>query len=221
MKSFVITIKEVPESVTLGERCIASLAQFAVSCTYFWAVTPKDDPIKMLFERGIPTQGFYERYSRTQNAMSCFLSHYSLWEKCASGEENFMIMEHDAVFFDAPPDTDFKGVLSVGKPSYGRYVTPSFIGVNKLVSKQYLPGAHAYMLKPSAAKALIKRAKIDAKPTDVFMCNSRFDFLEEWYPWCAEVRETFSTVQNVQGCLAKHQYRKNPENYKILQSPQK
>jgi hypothetical protein len=33
--------------------------------------------------------------------------------------------------------------------------------------------------------------------------------LEEYYPWPVEVRESFSTIQKTQGCLAKHMYNKD------------
>ena len=57
------------------------------------------------------------------------------------------------------PDVPYRGVLSYGHPSYGKWVTPPALGVNKLVSKQYLPGAHAYRVKPQAAEKLLEVAK--------------------------------------------------------------
>ena len=97
--------------------------------------------------------------------------------------------------------------------SYGKWVTPSTLGVNKLVSKQYLPGAHAYRVKPEAAKVLLETAKTHAGPTDLFIRNELFDFVEEYYPWPVVVRESFSTIQNENGCQAKHGY---GEGYRLL-----
>ena len=46
-------------------------------------------------------------------------------------------------------------------------------------------------------------------PTDVFLNIETFPFLEEYYPWPVEVRETFTTIQRKEGCLAKHMYNEN------------
>ena len=71
-------------------------------------------------------------------------------------------------------------------------------------------GAHAYGVKPGA-KLLIDQAKIDAGHTDTFLHLDRFDFLQEYYP-PAEARDNFTTIQNINGCLAKHNYN---EDYEI------
>ena len=111
------------------------------------------------------------------------------------------------------PRVPYKGVLSLGAPSYGKFITPPNIGVNKLVSKQYLPGAHAYMVKPSAAKVLVDQARGYACPTDLFLRNDLFDFVEEYYPWPVLARDNFTTIQREAGCSAKHRY---GETYQIL-----
>jgi GR25 family glycosyltransferase involved in LPS biosynthesis len=110
----------------------------------------------------------------------------------------------------------YKGVLSYGRPSYGRFVKPPKFGVNKLVSKQYLPGAHAYLISPKAAKVLVATAGREPEPTDVYINNQRFDFVEEYYPWPVEVMDEFSTVQNRRGVMAKHGFQKDPNNYRLL-----
>ena len=137
----------------------------------------------------------------------------SLWKWSIENKEEVLILEHDAIFVDAVPVASYKGVLSLGAPSYGSFNTPSNIGVNKLVSKQYLPGAHAYMVKPTAAKVLCEVAEQHAGPTDLFLRNELFDFVEEYYPWPVVVKDSFTTIQKVEGCVAKHGYN---EDFKIL-----
>jgi GR25 family glycosyltransferase involved in LPS biosynthesis len=85
--------------------------------------------------------------------------------------------------------------------------------VNQLVSKPYFPGAHAYMLKPAGAKAFIAKAHEKPLPTDIFINKVNFPWLEEYYPWPVEARDTFTTIQKVEGCLAKHNYN---DDYKII-----
>ena len=55
-----------------------------------------------------------------------------------------------------------------------------------------------------SAKLLIETAKIEAGPTDVWIHNARFNFIQEYYPWPCEVKDNFSTIQVERGCLAKH-----------------
>lgn len=219
MKAFVITIDSLEESVGAARRCIRSGARYGVEVENFTATTPADNPEEMFAEKRIPTQLFAEKYSRWENVLSCFMSHHRLWEKCVELNEPILILEHDAVFVnELPPNILFSGVLSFGAPSYGRYNTPKTLGKNKLTSKPYLPGAHAYGVTPWAAKHLIDRARQDACPTDVFIGIDRFgrDLIEEYYPFPVEARDSFSTVQKTEGCLAKHSYQKSPETFDLV-----
>lgn len=216
MKSFVITIMSMEESVRCADRCIKTAKKHGTTVEYFDAVTPKDDPESFLKNEGVPLEGFKGIYSRWQNVLSCFSSHYTLWKECAEGKEDYLIFEHDAVVLDKIPKLHYRGLISFGQPSYGSYKTPPSFGVNKLISKQYFPGAHAYMIKPRAAQVVIERAKRDACPTDVFLGNDRFDFLEEYYPWPVVVKDHFTTVQKDAGCQAKHSYRKMGAEYKLI-----
>lgn len=212
MKSFVITIKSLEESVKIAQRCIDSMPEWDVQM--FDAITPADNPLEILEQKDIPIEGFGEEYSYKDKCVSAFLSHHTLWEKCIEDDEEYQIFEHDAVAISPIPKfMAYKHCVSFGAPSYGKYNLPEFLGTNTLFSKPYLPGAHAYRIRPSAAKAFVERAKIDAGPTDVFLNSQRFPWLQEYYPWPVEARDTFSTIQKTKGCLAKHSYN---ENYKLL-----
>lgn len=212
MKSFVITIMKNAESVASAHRCIESMPNFAVSMMQ--AYTPEQDPEKYAKEKGIPTEMFKNQFSRYLPCLSAFLSHHECWEYAVKFNEEVQIFEHDAVCVGSLPEfISHKGCISLGAPSYGKYYTPQVFGVNKLVSKQYFPGAHAYRVSPQGAKKLIEKAKTHAQPTDVFLNNKYFDFLEEYYPWPVIAKDSFSTIQNKTGCLAKHNYN---EGYRLI-----
>ena len=213
MKGYVITIETLEQSVQCAERCIKSATRIGFDVHKFNASTPADNPVDYLAEQGVGTEGFKEVYSRFQNCVAAFTSHYRLWQKSVEENETLMVLEHDAYFLDPIPNVPFSGILSFGQPSYGNFVTPNIIGKNKLISKQYLPGAHAYAVTPAGASQLIAQAKVCAKPTDVFICNANFDNIEEYYPWPVQVRDSFSTIQEVKGCLAKHNY---GETYELV-----
>jgi GR25 family glycosyltransferase involved in LPS biosynthesis len=214
MKAFVITVKDIPESVQCAERCIKSAAEHGLDVEMFFGVTPKDNPLKMLDDLGISPKNFTGKYSRVENCVAAFLSHRALWERCSDLNEDLLVFEHDAVVVaPIPVFKPYNRLISYGKPSYGNFRTPMKIGVNPLTSKAYLPGAHAYALKPSAARILLEESILYAGPTDVFLSKSHFPWIEEYYPWPVEVNDTFSTIQKNEGCLAKHNY---GEGYKII-----
>ena len=207
--SYVISIFSIKESMQAANRCIKSAKEFGIDVKKFKAFTPDDNPIKLLNEKGIDASGMMDR------AAAGFLSHLSLWEKCAKDCVNYLIFEHDAVVVDKIPVlAPFKKVMTIGKPSYGKFKTPASLGVSPLVHKRYFGGALAYMLNPDGAKELLEKAKSGkAIPTDVFLNLDNFPWLEEYYPWPAEAHDSFSTIQNTNGCLAKHNY---SEGYHLL-----
>lgn len=205
MKHFVITIENSDKSVEAATRCIESGKRHGLEIDYYNAFTP-DDYAPYLKENKVDTKLFdNSEYSREENAKAAFCSHFSIWQYSTEQNEEVTIFEHDAIITSPIPEINYNGCISFGKPSYGKFNMPT-LGVNRLVSKRYFPGAHAYRVKPAAAKVLVERARLEARPTDIFLNIETFPFLQEYYPWPVEVRETFSTIQKEKGCLAKHMY---------------
>ena len=213
MKMYVITIEDHEQSNRYAERCIESAKKFGHTVEKWKAVTPKHEPFSLLKQEGISPLGFEEEYSRLENCISAFLSHYSLWKKCIELNENILVLEHDAYFNDAVPDVPFQDICNFGQPSYGKFITPSNLGLNPLTSKRYLPSAHAYGVTPNGSNLLVQQSKLHARPTDLFIRLETFTRIQEYYPWQLKLRDAFSTIQNERGCLAKHRYN---EDYKLL-----
>ena len=205
-ENYVITIFGNEKSEAAAKRCIASgLSVGGISIEKWRATVPNAQLSDIIKKEGINTTLMNEVYSRTQNCIAAFLSHYSLWKRSVEENTEVTIFEHDAVCVNnVPSDIRFKGVLSFGAPSYGKFNTPSSFGVVPLQSKKYFPGAHAYRVKPEAAQMLIDQARMEARPTDVFLNTTTFPFLEEHYPWPVEARDSFTTIQSEIGCRAKH-----------------
>lgn len=206
MNNYVITILDNDKSVDAAKKCIASGKKHNVDIEMHAAQTPatcrsfiKQNKINdMLFNNS--------KFSREDNARAAFCSHFSLWQKSVELNQEITIFEHDAIIVDSIPNMVYDGCISIGKPSYGKYNTPALLGTNKLTSKQYFPGAHAYKIKPNAARLFIDQARLQAEPTDVFLNIRTFPFLQEYYPWPVIVKETFTTIQKQHGCVAKHMY---------------
>lgn len=219
MKSYncyVITIIDNDDSVRVAERCMFSGNKWGMNVIMHQATTPNDDPLKICEQEGIDPAGFEEKYSRNLNCISAFLSHYSLWKQAVETNETIVILEHDAYFIHNIPKVPFVDICNFGQPSYGKFNTPEALGLNPLTTKRYLPGAHAYGVTPNGARKLIEQAKIGGKPTDVFIHLDTFPTVQEYYPFCVEARDTFTTIQNQKGCLAKHSYRNLGEKYKVI-----
>jgi|TARA_R110000851_G_scaffold117828_1_gene244815 GR25 family glycosyltransferase involved in LPS biosynthesis len=206
MKAHVITIQDMDESVEVAERCIQSAEKFGTKVEFFKATMPKDDPGAIFKKERLSPRYFSTKFSRRENVLSCFLSHYFSWWKCLKDNEATLILEHDAVFTAPIPrilqGIDTYDIINFGKPSYGKYDIPKS-GLGPLVSKRYLPGAHAYMITPKAAEILITEARLKAEAADIFISRGRFH-IGEYFPWPVEVDDTFSTVQHEIGCRAKH-----------------
>lgn len=210
MRAYVITIMDNPQSVEVADRCIRHSSWYNINIKHWPATTPRDNLEELFEKEGIRMDGFIEKYSRPENCAAAFFSHYSLWKQCIEDDETFVIFEHDAVLNNSLPTQHFDYLMNIGAPSYGKHNTPTTLGVNPLCSKggngrnPYMPGAHAYMLKPEGARRLVAQAKIYARPTDVFMNLEDFPWIQEYYPWPATARDTFTTIQREVGTMSKH-----------------
>tara|TARA_Y100001958_G_scaffold159648_1_gene162213 strand:- start:1124 stop:1765 length:642 start_codon:yes stop_codon:yes gene_type:complete len=213
MKMYVITIMENERSVQVADRCVKSGQVFGYNVEKHPAYTPQNCNVNQELDNlDYDRSGFIEKYSRPENCIAGFLSHHSLWMKCLELNEPIVIFEHDAVITNDIPNLVLFDILNLGKPSYGKFNTPTFIGYGSLVSKPYFPGAHAYRITPKGAADLINEAQFSAGPTDIYIHSSKFT-LGEYYPWVAEARDSFTTIQKKEGCYAKHNY---GETYEII-----
>ena len=215
MKNYVITILDNNKSCIAANRCISSANKFDMIVEKYPAYTPADNPNLIMQKESILTQGFENnKFSRIEPMKAAFLSHYSLWKKSIELNQEITIFEHDAIVLDPIPNVlIYEGCINLGKPSYGRWNDPFKLGVNPLTSKRYFPGAHAYRVNPRGAKILVDHAKRWAMPTDVFLNVEFFPWLEEYYPWPVVCDDSFTTIQNLEGCKAKHNYK---DGYEII-----
>ena len=215
MKNYVITIMDNEKSVEAAQRCIRSgYTTGGLDIQHWKATTPADDLLSITAKNGIEMSAMDEVYSRTSNCIAAFLSHFSLWKECVELNQEVTIFEHDAICINnINSQIVYKGCISLGAPSYGRFNTPTGFGAVPLQSKRYFPGAHAYRVKPEGAKVLMAQALMGARPTDVYLNIDTFPFLQEYYPWPVEARDSFTTIQSEMGCKAKHNFN---EKYEIV-----
>lgn len=204
VKFLVITLLAVKESMQATTRCIASAKTFGIEAEVFPAVTGYEAEA-VFAAHGWPTGAFTNnRYSRPLPCMGCFASHAKAWAKILHENVTYGIAEHDCVFVRPVPDVKGRGfAFNLGQPSYGRWNQPP-CGIGAFVSGPHLKGAHCLLITPKAAGEFLKAAETSACPTDVFLSLKRFPWLKEVFPYPAECRSTFTTIQRPAGCVAKH-----------------
>ena len=216
---YIITITTNKESVLAAERCISTSNKFELPINLWNAYTPRHNPLKLLKDRGVNINGFkdIENFSHGDAAAGCFLSHFTLWEKCIELNKPIIILEHDAVIINKIPSfildgTGFEKLVNIGTPGHDEYTVPKFTGVGLLYSSwrgsfgencTQFKGTHAYAIKPAGAMAVIAQAKKSTTAADMFFNSINFPFLEELYPWPVTVEPRFTTIQrgtSLSGC---------------------
>jgi GR25 family glycosyltransferase involved in LPS biosynthesis len=104
----------------------------------------------------------------------CFMSHYTLWQKCVELNEPIMIWEDDIMIRRGFVPVEWKDVLilSLGHPSkserYLNYLeTPNLENpAAEYFPNSSMPGCCGYAIKPHAAKKLVKIYKNSYLPAD-------------------------------------------------------
>lgn len=208
MKAFVIAIEGHAKSQAAANKCIKSGTRNGLVIEKWKATTPADNIVIYAQERFWPLGNWVEKYSRSNNCLAAFISHYRLWNECILRNETIAIFEHDAIITSPIHEPTGYGPIctNIGAPSYGKYDTPNILGINPLTSKRYFPGAHGYIVNPTAAQILVDGVRGYGRPTDLYLNLDVFPWLTEVYPWPVEARDTFTTIQTFAGCQAKHKF---------------
>lgn len=224
MKAYIITLPQ-KVSIECANKCKKS-ANFDIRT--FDAITPAtllDLPYKWTYpwieseqrwEREMYLTAYKTRDRKKR--IACFMSHYSLWKKCAESNEVTMILEHDAEFirlFDYKKIKDlFTGdILGLNDPTRA---TRKYKVFDNNIKKQYngheivvdtpwiddkqvpqgLAGNSAYIIKPTGAKKLLDLVdKLGMWPNDAIMCKQLMpDSLQCIYPYYTKVQGIMSTT---------------------------
>lgn len=156
----------------------------------------------------------------TQNKLTkiaCALSHYCLWKKCAELNENFLILEHDAIFINEidfdPDDLSFKAyarfdIIGINDPrgatrksgmfheivqkNEAKYQRPPVIDDLKI--PQGIAGNSAYIMRPAGAKHMLSLVdQYGLWHNDAIMCRQLVPRLGVSRKYYTRVQGTRST----------------------------
>ena len=132
----------------------------------------------------------------TQNPkarIACALSHYHLWKSCASGSDNYLILEHDSIFTRQLDyhaiNKSHKLIISINNPRFATRRAVDYLNTIKSSAPdkggvvfaptidnpnipQGLPGNSSYIIKPDGAKKMLQLVQeYGLWPNDALMCK--------------------------------------------------
>lgn len=208
MKSYIIRIKDHKESELCAEQCLKSSRSVGneFETLLFDAVTPETldqellkhqvhwnypwDKPELDINSGLIKSPYTTAYPTKR--VACFMSHYELWKECASGDQTFLIQEHDSWWIKKLSLDEFNtlsyNIIGINHPQGAtrrwqmyhqgiqesidtRPVVPVPM-VDEYQVPQGLAGNSAYIIKPEGAKKLLELTKtFGAWPNDALMCR--------------------------------------------------
>lgn len=209
MPAFVITIAGLALSEAGADRCIQSADALGIAVQKFSAVT-RYEAIPVMLELGLDiNRKIYGEISDrpigdraaiprgewwiTSPEIGCCLSHYLLWEKCIALDEAIMILEHDVVFLDRPPQLP-RGALALN-----------------LVPTHYA-GTQGYVVSPrTARKAVNEVRKRGIQPSDEVLWRTA--------PGSGKVRECEpAVIRDESGGVSTIQYTRLDDHHRDIKS---
>ena len=195
MKTFIIRLKGNKISEKHADECVQQAKQFGIIAEYFDAINGKE------YQQHLDNLKIKPRYKFKKGragVYGCFLSHYYLWRNCAKANVPFLILEHDGYFIKPLPEKVmdmFTDVLKLDNndpysKNYNSILdqeanndlkietyhnhTAKFLEKNQ--TGNYMRGAYSYIIKPHAAKKIIKWiAKNGFVPADQQIGNNIVD----------------------------------------------
>jgi hypothetical protein len=219
VKAFVITLANHAYSEFVAQRCIRTAAEVGGITVERFVATGSDDAELEMQRHGLRwtwngrcqfTGLRQPPYGGDKARIGCAMSHFRLWMRCVELDEPILILEHDAVFVRPFPEFQFRGICQINDPAgatkRGQWWSDEMMkrgthGVHQKTKvleddiPDGLAGNSAYVLKPFAARELIKAYReLGVWPNDATMCRQLFPYLEEYFPFITRVEQTMSTT---------------------------
>lgn len=209
--AFVIRLKGIKTSEDLALECIKSCDALGLEVTPFDGIFGEQLISFAHLQQGLRPWKQKMKKGRT-GVKGCFLSHFSLWRRSVQLDTPIIIFEQDAVLLrPIPKDIEhhFKEFLMLDpynkmRGDYGEnhtkddskewrveeYFNPDSSSKYG-VTHQYTMGLQAYIIKPKAAKKLIRAVKENGYlPADI-QCNKGIINIETIYPSVAAINTKF------------------------------
>ena len=175
MKFFIIRLKDNAISEKHADECVAQAKTFGIDIEYFDAINGLEYSNHLKRLKIFPKYKFKKGRA---GVFGCFLSHYYLWMNCVKDGVPYLILEHDGYFVEPLPNNildQFADVLKLDgldpfskeynlalkneknmSLTYKKYYNPTAKFLEKNETGNYMRGAYGYIIKPHAAKTIVK-----------------------------------------------------------------
>lgn len=158
LKGYIIYLKNYENSVEWAQQAIASGRALGWDLELYEGVDGKTTTAEKNNIKFFQGSKKSKRLMQRPGTLGCFLSQYSLWQKCFKENTPICIFEHDVVFKKSfSLDKEFEDVLKF----------EGFQPAKPMMVGQWWEGARAYCLKPQGAKKILDFVKKQgAMPAD-------------------------------------------------------
>ena len=191
-KTFVIALKDHPVSESQLADCLASAKRHGWGVEIFWGVNGNTINSTTWKSLGLFPRPDKPTMSKP-GVQGCFLSHYSLWNKCIELNEPIIILEHDALIQEAWPGI----TLTTAVIKLHRYYKQKNIKYDSDTGV-WSPSGHAYCISPTHAKILVNYVKkIGAFEVDRILGQQVINVEHLGKPSLVERQDSYSTTENL------------------------
>jgi len=188
VKCFIITLKDIKESIKGADKVRLKLLEYGHDVTLFDGI-PGPVAEKKFQEEGrekdidaLKLHQFHIDSLDNPGKKGGFCSHYHLWKYCMENNQEIIVFEDDVILYRDYMPVDYEDVLLLGvnfelsrsnedhkfKETALKPLLISSVG--EPISIQYygdsIPGACIYAIKPSGAKKLLERYAYTYNATD-------------------------------------------------------
>ena len=178
MKAFIVNLKEVQSTIESALECKRTARLHGLDAWMLEGFTPSRAD-KFIKEQNLkpylPGPKLFNIKWQKGGVRGCMISHYHAWKKCIELDEKIVVLEHDSRVVSDTYTQDFQDVLHLDAhrfeqdPDEGQDpVVEDLVNVRK--GENQLKGTYGYVIKPHAAKRLIKGAHEDGiTASDMFV----------------------------------------------------
>lgn len=215
INTFIIRLEENEHSCQIAEECLVQAIKHGLCPKYYKAINGND------FEHhyaitGLKKQGKFKK--GRLGVIGCFFSHYYLWKRCVDLNEPIIILEHDGYLTRPIQDNildQFDDVLKLDRldpynehyerdlnaekylPTTVTSYTNNPAKVLKYGLQDYFKGAYSYIIKPHAAKKILRYIKINGhRPADQ-QINASIVKLQTIVPTVARLHPYYAIGNNI------------------------
>lgn len=188
-KAFLIVLENHQPSEHLAEECLLSAKKYNWNVEVFPAVNGNTITEQTWVDYGLKNSGHRPADLKYKGAQGCFLSHWTLWNRCVDLNTPIIILEQDAVIEGRYPTiTDINGIIKL-HPMYNVEEDP--------ISGTWTSSTHAYYINPTTAKKIINFVKTRGwMAVDVLLGSNVVDIYHT-SPILVNRQNKFSTTVNL------------------------